>query len=424
MIVDLYTMSTAHTNNPSEAIFSPTSHNEGGGAGQLAESSTLLTQDMLAHLGTKFADLPADRVAKIAEEIFKVQSTQKSRRKAKEIPIEDRCMARMWRTDLHDDEGNYVYGQPCQCSRRHKDGRFCIQHGKAHSECSQPLQFTNTGPKDYKRHGLFHGAVDEELPIHDAEGRLVIFWNDPKAKGWVQAQKTSGSYTEHPSWSSAGGNLWFGGTGEKHGTKKSDSSKTAKKKVKGSVASAIGVKQKRGLSPYFCFLAKHRAAIKSELEAAEAAAAADEGRSPNTVQIAPVTKEAGRRWNALKAQCEALDDDGCPVNPAAITEMAAYAASSAESKIQAAEANAAAEKAAAGSLDEQIAALQTLKAQGDTAASSAAPTSVPKSAFNKLKVKNESEAEKWQAAIDDGSLFDLDTPSLLTPAMLIAKNAE
>jgi hypothetical protein len=415
MIVDLYTMNIAPTNNPSNnpsnTMMSPASHNEGGGAGQFDESSTPVTKDMLAHLTTKFPDLPADRLTKIAEEIFKAHTTQKTRRKVKEVHADNRCMARMWRTDTHDDEGDYVYGQPCQCSRRHKDGRFCGQHGKAHAECSQPLQFTNTGPQDYKRSGLFHGAVDEDLPVHDAEGRLVIFWNDPTAKAWVKEQKASGAYTEHPAWISAGGNVWLGGTGALHDTKKRDSSKTAKtKKAKGSVASAIGVKQKRGLSPYFCFLAKHRETIKDELEATEAAAAADEGRSPNTIKIGPVCKEAGVRWNALKAQCEALDDDGCP-NDVAIAEMNAHNSASIASKAKADKVNAAAEKAAVGSLDEQIAALQALKAQGGTVTSPVAP-------------KNESEVEKWQAAIDDGSAFSLDSPSLLTPAMLIANNAE
>ena len=350
--------------------------------------SSVLSTEVIASLTAKFADLPAERVAEIAEAAFKAQPTQKPRRKAKEIPAEERCKARMWCQDTHDEEGNYIYGTPSQCSRRHKDGRFCAQHVKAHVECSQPLQFTHTHAKDYKRHGLFHGAMDEELPIHDAEGRLVIFWNDPAAKAWVQEQKASGSYTEHPAWPSAGGNIWLGGNGEKHGSKKGEGTKsTKKKKAKGTVASAIGVKQKRGLSPYFCFLANHRETIKGDLEAAEAAAAVDEGRSPITIRIGPVTKEAGVRWAALK---EAVDKN----EPAAVAEMASCVASSAASKAQAAEANAAAEKAAVGSLDDQIAALQAQKAAAAFAAS-ASPVEVPApsltlsppASMKKLKVK-------------------------------------
>ena len=142
---------------------------------------------------------------------------------------------------------------------------------------------------------------------------------------------------------------------------------------------------------------------RAEKAAAAAAAAAKPKKKRPAEGEAGSSAAGGKRKKSKSAEAEAAE-----------AELAEAEAAADE----------AAEKAAVGSLDEQIAALQTLKAQGDTAASSAAPPSVPKSAFKKLKGKNESEAEKWQAAIDDGSAFDLDTPSLLTPAMIIEKNAE
>jgi len=318
----------------------------------------MLSTEAVANLRIKYPDMDSSKLQAIALAIFKEAPIQKQRRKAKEVSPDERCMARMWRQDPHDDDGNYVYGQPSQCSRRHKDGRFCGQHGKAHSECSTPLQFTHSSAKDFKRLGLFHGAIDEELPFHDADGHIVIYWNDSAVKEWVAEQKEAGTYAEHPAWTSAGGNLWLGGTGEKQGSKKGDPSKAKKKNTKSSVASAIGVKKKRGLTPYFCFLEVHRATIRADLEAAEKAEAASEGREVKSIRIGPITKEAGVRWTALKEDVEE-DKDG------ADAEMASYVTASSASKAKAAEANAAAETEAMGSLDEQIAKLQALKAAAD-----------------------------------------------------------
>jgi len=341
-------MNIAPTNNPSNTMMPSASHNEGGGAGQFDESSTPVTQDMLTSLKTKVSSLPIGQQQEIAEAINKAAPAQKTRRK-KVVPVEQRCMARMWRQNYYDENDDYVYGQPTQCSRRHKDGRFCGQHGKAHSECSTPLQFTHTGAKDYKRFGLFHGAVDEDLPFHDDEGRIVIFWNEQLVKNWVAARKESGSYTEHPSWGSAGGNLWFGGTGMMHGTKRGASSKTVKANT--SKAAALGVKQKRGLTPYFCFLAAHRNDIKAELFATEKAVAEKAGcvLLAAAIRVGPVTKEAGLRWAALK---EAVANG----DTAAIAEMKTHNTASAVSKARATEANVVAEAQVMGSLDEQIAA--------------------------------------------------------------------
>ena len=337
--------------------------------------TSVLSTEILSQLQSKFASLPGEQLQQIAAEIFKVAPTQKPRRKTKDVPAEERCMARMWCQDTHDEDGNYVYGTPCQCSRRHKDGRFCGQHAKAFAENPKPLQFKHTGAKDYKRFGLFHGAIDEDLPIHDDEGRIVIYWNEDSVKKWVAAQKEAGTYTEHPAWTSAGGNLWLGGSGGKHGTKKGASAKTTKAKT--SKAAALGVKQKRGLTPYFCFLAANRDTIKDELVLAEEAAAKSEGRTVETVRVGPITKEAGIRWKALKAKVGAND-------VAAVSEMEGYIASSDASKAKAAEENATAEAVAMGSLDDQIAAhaqkakeLQALKAlQNDPDSSAAAPATM------------------------------------------------
>ena len=150
------------------------------------------------HGGPHVSNLPGldeSQLKEIAGAVFEAVPQQKTQRKVKEVPAEERCMARMWPKETYDDDGNYIYGKPGQCCRRRKDGTvFCAQHAKAAAICTKPLQFTNDGPNGkFKRHGLFHGRVDEELPFHDEKGHLVIFWNTPEVHDWVQAQKEAGT---------------------------------------------------------------------------------------------------------------------------------------------------------------------------------------------------------------------------------------
>ena len=286
---------------------------------------------------SKFPGLDESQLKEIAGAVFEAVPQQKTQRKVKEIPAEERCMARMWPKDTYDEEGNYIYGKPGQCCRRKKGGDYCAQHQKQADVTTKPLQFTNDGPKGkYKRHGLFHGRVDEELPFHDDQGHLVIFWNTPEVHDWVQAQKEAGTYKEHPAWR----DLWLGeregGSSKKKKATKKDQMTAEKKK-----SNDLKFKKKRGLSPYFAFLADKRAEIKATLEAQ-----ADEGTK---ISVADVTKAAGAQWKALKEAIDAaekriadgddLTDEERDTYKNQNDEMAKYVAASEASKKEAAEYN-------------------------------------------------------------------------------------
>ena len=324
---------------------------------------------------SKFPGLDESQLKEIAGAVFEAVPQQKTQRKVKEIPAEERCMARMWPKDTYDEEGNYIYGKPGQCCRRKKGGDYCAQHQKQADVTTKPLQFTNDGPKGkFKRHGLFHGRVDEELPFHDEQGHLVIFWNTPEVHDWVQAQKEAGTYKEHPAWR----DLWLGeregGSSKKKKATKKDQMASEKKKSKD-----LKFKKKRGLSPYFAFLADKRAEIKATLEAQ-----ADEGTK---ISVADVTKAAGAQWKALKEAIDAaekriadgddLTDEERDTYKNQNDEMAKYVAASEASKKEAAEYNEAKAK--------EITASHELQLQNAKAASP--KDSAPKAANPKVSLK-------------------------------------
>ena len=325
---------------------------------------------------SKFPGLDESQLKEIAGAVFEAVPQQKTQRKVKEVPAEERCMARMWPKETYDDDGNYIYGKPGQCCRRRKDGTvFCAQHAKAAAICTKPLQFTNDGPNGkFKRHGLFHGRVDEELPFHDDQGHLVIFWNTPEVHDWVQAQKEAGTYKVHPAWR----DLWLGeregGSSKKKKATKKDQMTAEKKKSKD-----LKFKKKRGLSPYFAFLADKRAEIKATLEAQ-----ADEGTK---ISVADVTKAAGAQWKALKEAIDAaekriadgndLTDEERDTYKNQNDEMAKYVAASEASKKEAAEYNEAKAK--------EITASHELQLENAKAASP--KDSTPKAAAPKVSLK-------------------------------------
>ena len=333
-------------------------------------STQILPTEAMAALTSKFPGMDAAQLQSIASEVFKAAPAPQRQRARKEVPAGERCMARMWTQEQYDAEGNYIYGCPKQCCRRKNGGNdFCDQHQKAFEENPEPLQFTNdgTGGK-FKRHGLFHGRIDEALPFKDDQGHIVIFWHCvEEVKEWVDAAKADGSYKEHPAWR----DLWLGermNGGRKKGKKKSE----VAKKAKTSKAKVLGFKPKRGINAYMAFLNENRATIRSELEAASDGA---------KVGVAEVTKKAGAMWKALQTRlADAGDGKGLVGDEAATyaadTEaMARYNKASLDSKAAAKAWNEEQEKKALGSLDDQIAQLQALKAAADnTVSAPTAPT--------------------------------------------------
>lgn len=349
-------------------------------------SASILSNQAMESLMSKFPGLDESQLKEIAGAVFEAVPQQKTQRKVKEIPAEERCMARMWPKDTYDEEGNYIYGKPGQCCRRKKGGDYCAQHQKQADVTAKPLQFTNDGPKGkFKRHGLFHGRIDEELPFHDDEGHLVIFWNTTEVHEWVQAQKDAGSYKEHPAWR----DLWLGeregGSSKKKKVTKKDQITAEKKKSKD-----LKFKKKRGLSPYFAFLADKRAEIKATLEAQ-----AEEGVK---ISVADVTKAAGAQWKELKNAIDAtekriangddLTNDERDTYKNQNDEMAKYVAVSEASKKEAAEYNDAKSKEITASHEIQL----------ENAKAATPKESTPKPAAPKVSLKLSAKPAATQAS--------------------------
>ena len=368
-------------------------------------SASILPTQAMESLMQKFPGLDENQLKEIAGAVFEAVPQQKTQRKVKEVPAECRCMARMWPKETYDEEGNYIYGKPGQCCRRKKGGDYCAQHQKQADVTTKPLQFTNDGPKGkFKRHGLFHGRVDEELPFKDDDGNLVIFWNTPEVHDWVQAQKEAGTYKEHPAWR----DLWLGeregGSSKKKKATKKDQM-TAEKKSKN-----LKFKKKRGLSPYFTFLAKKRDGIKAALEAA-----ATEGTK---IPFTEVTKAAGAQWKELKNAIDAaekriaagddLTDEERSTYKDQNDEMARYVAASEASKKEAAEYNEA--KALEISASHELQ-LETAKA--------ATPKTTPK-----VSLKSTSKTVKKAADEEPGAEESKDTEEDSNDAEKDSKKAE
>ena len=335
-------------------------------------STQILPTEAMTALTSKFPGMDTAQLQSIAAEVFKAAPAPQRQRTRKEIPAGERCMARMWTQEQYDAEGNYIYGCPKQCCRRKNGGNdFCAQHQRAFEENPKPLQFTNNGTGGkFKRHGLFHGRVDEPLPFKDDQGHIVIFWNGvPEVKEWVEAAKANGSYKEHPAWR----DLWLGermNGGRKKGKKKSE----VAKKTKTSKAKVLGFKPKRGINAYMAFLNENRASIRSELEAASDGA---------KVGVAEVTKKAGAMWKELQTRLanagdgKGLEGDEAATYAADTEAMARYNKASLESKEAAKAWNEEQEKNALGSLDDQIAQLQALKAAADKTSTVASDAPAP-----------------------------------------------
>ena len=71
-------------------------------------STSILSTQAMEALISKFPELNESQLKDIAGAVFEAVPPQKPQRKVREIPAEERCMARMWPKDTYDDEGNYI----------------------------------------------------------------------------------------------------------------------------------------------------------------------------------------------------------------------------------------------------------------------------------------------------------------------------
>ena len=77
-------------------------------------SASILSNQAMEALMTKFPGLDESQLKEIAGAVFEAVPQQKTQRKVKEIPAEERCMTHVAQ-DTYDEAGNYIYGKPGQC---------------------------------------------------------------------------------------------------------------------------------------------------------------------------------------------------------------------------------------------------------------------------------------------------------------------
>jgi len=228
-------------------------------------------------------------LAQVTQQLSKTQSKKVgggTSRVRKEVPAEDRCMARTWGSAA---KGNLGMGP--QCTAKKCGGDYCKMHAKKAAESEEPCLM-----KGGKKFGLFCGRIDKPLQGKDADGKWQILWLAPEVKEQIQKDKESGSFE-------------LGENELKHQTKSSGPKKPRAKKEK-TVKSPKTAKAPRGKNAYMFYLESRRAAIKADIEAAaKADGATDDDKAKLTakgsVKVSEVTKIAGAEWKALGADAKA-----------------------------------------------------------------------------------------------------------------------
>ena len=71
-------------------------------------STQILPTEAMAALTSKFPGMDAAQLQSIASEVFKAAPAPPRQRARKEVPVGERCMARMWTQEQYDAEGNYI----------------------------------------------------------------------------------------------------------------------------------------------------------------------------------------------------------------------------------------------------------------------------------------------------------------------------
>jgi hypothetical protein len=225
-----------------------------------------------------------------------------------EIAEGDLCKARVWsgKTGTVAGSGNN------RCGKKHINGTFCKKHQADYDECAHPCSMDENG----KHIGLYCGRIDEEIPYKNAEGEIVIVWNNDSIKAKIAEDLANGAvYNKH--------------TTEGHkanGTKKVPTVTRVRKAkadapsaeaasevpaVKGKKGKKTAVKDpnapKKAQNAYFFFTAEKRAEVKAKLLADFLAEnpTADEKSQKAAVAIGRVAQAIGQLYKELSDESKA-----------------------------------------------------------------------------------------------------------------------
>lgn len=237
------------------------------------EQMQQLTQMMAGLMNTKAANtgLDSGMLEKLAAAMTK---PTKQTRKRKEVATDCLCMARVGTGSI-----------PKQCSlAKTGDSDYCTNHARKAAQTEVPLSYDEAGNKT----GLFFGRVDQPVPWKDAEGRVVIQWNDPALKKEWSELEASGKL------------VWAPNTAPGRAANGEPKPKKEKKTKKEKPVKEPKAKGKRVGSAYFLWLnEKNVEDTKSRREIIKAALIAD-GVEVKTQ--APICKRAGEMWKAMSEQ--------------------------------------------------------------------------------------------------------------------------
>lgn len=227
-------------------------------------------------------------LAQVTAQLSKTQTKKVgggTSRVRKEVPADERCMARTWGSAA---KGNLGMGP--QCTAKKCGGDYCKMHAKKAAESEEPCQM-----REGKKFGLFCGRIDKPLQGKDAQGKWQILWLCPEVKQQIQKDKDAGTFE-------------LGENELKHQTKSSGPKKPRVKKEK-KEKSPTAPKAPRGKNAYMFYLESRRAAINADILAAgKADGASEEDKAKLTktgkVKVSEVTKVAGAEWKALDAEAK------------------------------------------------------------------------------------------------------------------------
>ena len=218
----------------------------------------------------------------------------KTARVRKEVPAEERCMARIWGSAAN---GNLGMGPQCTAKKCGPQSDYCKMHAKMAAESGKPLQW-----RDGRKFGLFMGRIDEPLRGKDDDGKWQILWRTPEILAQIEADKAAGTFE----------------LGE--ALAPSRRSKTTKLEAKKAKVPKVP-KPARGKNSYMFYLESRRADIEARILAtANAVGASDEDKAKvalsGKVKVAEVTRIAGAEWRAISAEEKAPFEELAAVDKA------------------------------------------------------------------------------------------------------------
>ncbi len=138
------------------------------------------SEKLVENLVSAYPGLDNEEVSKVIAAASKEGLERlKPKREKKVISDGEKCMARVW--------GG---GVPSQCSKAACDGSsFCMSHGK---KAAIDLSYSCVVCEN--PWGLTHGRIDQDIPIVDNSGRIVLPWKEGVAADTIREKLESGEF--------------------------------------------------------------------------------------------------------------------------------------------------------------------------------------------------------------------------------------